>query len=86
METHFSQWILRADTGALGKLVLESIARRHPEIFDVIGGGDGRGSEVELDPQPLPPRIAFMISIARTVIQTTIKYVIKGKKGYQKYL
>ena len=44
------------------------IFARHPEIWDVIGGGHSFGAEVELNPQPLPPRFAFLVSVAQTVI------------------
>jgi hypothetical protein len=49
------------------KVVFSSIFARHPEIFDVIGGGHSFGDEVALNPQPLPPRTAFLLSAARTV-------------------
>ncbi len=49
------------------KVVFSSILARHPEIFDVIGGGHSFGDEVALNPQPLPPRVAFLLSVARTV-------------------
>jgi hypothetical protein len=49
------------------KVVFSNILARHPEIFDVIGGGHSFGDEVALNPQPLPPRIAFLLSVARTV-------------------
>jgi len=50
------------------KLVFSTILARHPEIFDVIGGGHSRVDEVALNPQPLPPRIAFFLSVVRTVV------------------
>jgi hypothetical protein len=50
------------------KLVFSTILARHPEIFDVIGGGHSRVDEVALNPQPLPPRIAFLLSVVRTVV------------------
>jgi hypothetical protein len=50
------------------RIIFTSIAARHPEIFDAVGGGLHFGDEVSLNPQPLPPRIAFMVSLAQTVI------------------
>jgi hypothetical protein len=51
------------------RLVLESILARHPEIYDAIGGGHRFGEEVELNPQPLPPRYAFLVAVAQTVVR-----------------
>src|SRR4051812_22506148 len=42
----------------LSRIILGAIANRHPEIYDVIGGG--RFSDAELNPQPLPPRATFV--------------------------
>ena len=50
------------------KVIFASILARHPEIWDAIGGGHSFGAEVELNPQPLPPRFAFLVSVAQTVI------------------
>jgi len=50
------------------KAVLARILARHPEIWDAIGGGPGFGAEVALNPQPLPPRFAFLGALARAVI------------------
>ena len=44
------------------------IFARHPEIWDAIGGGGGFGSEVALNPQPLPPRFAFLLAVAQAVV------------------
>jgi len=49
------------------KVVFSNIFARHPKIFDVIGGGHSFGDEVALNPQPLPPRITFLLSVGRTV-------------------
>lgn len=49
-------------------MVLSSILARHPEIWDAIGGGHGLGDDVALNPQPLPPRITFLMSVAQAVI------------------
>ena len=54
----------------LRRLVLEAIAARHPEIFDVIGGD--RFSRVALNPQPLPPRVAFLIAFTEEVIDRVV--------------
>jgi hypothetical protein len=54
----------------LWKLIFDVIAARHPEIYDVIGGGGhSYGDEVALNPQPLPPRAAFLIAAARAVVR-----------------
>jgi hypothetical protein len=37
------------------------IAQKHPEIWDVIGGDPS--SQVALNPQPLPPRSAFLAAV-----------------------
>ena len=50
------------------KIVFASILARHPEIYDVIGGGHSFGEEVALNPQPLPPRFAFLVSLTQSVI------------------
>ena len=50
------------------KVVFATILARHPEIFDAIGGGHRFGEEVALNPQPLPPRYAFLVAVAQTVI------------------
>src|SRR3990172_8832863 len=44
------------------KVIFTSILARHPEIWDAIGGGPSFGEEVALNPQPLPPRFAFLVS------------------------
>jgi hypothetical protein len=50
------------------KIVFGSIAARFPAIWDLLGGGPNLGAEVALNPQPLPPRFAFLVAVARTVI------------------
>ena len=51
------------------KVVFASTLARHPEIFDVLGGGgQSFGEEVALNPQPLPPRFAFLVALAQAVI------------------
>ena len=54
----------------LAKLVLGVIAAKHPEVFDVIGGG--RFNRVALNPQPLPPRAIFLAAVAEEAIDRTI--------------
>lgn len=49
------------------KVAFASILAKHPEIFDAIGGGHNFGDDVALNPQPLPPRFAFLVSVAQTV-------------------
>jgi hypothetical protein len=49
-------------------VIFASILARHPEIWDAIGGGPSFGEEVAPNPQPLPPRFAFLVSLAQTVI------------------
>ena len=50
------------------KAILEIIAAKYPAIWELIGGGPNFGAEVALNPQPLPPRFAFLVSLARTAI------------------
>jgi hypothetical protein len=50
------------------KIVLASILAKHPEIYDAIGGGHRFGEEVSLNPQPLPPRYAFLVAAAQAVV------------------
>ncbi|MBF8278324.1 MAG: hypothetical protein HW390_3397 [Candidatus Brocadiaceae bacterium] len=50
------------------KVIFASILARHPEILDTIGGGHSFGEEVALNPQPLPPRFAFLVSVAQALI------------------
>jgi hypothetical protein len=49
------------------KLALGGLLARHPEIFDVLGGRHSFGEEAALNPQPLPPRFAFLLAVAQTV-------------------
>jgi hypothetical protein len=50
------------------QVALASILTRHPEAFDALGGGHSFGEEVALNPQPLPPRFAFLLAVAQAVI------------------
>jgi hypothetical protein len=54
--------------GTNDRFALASILAKHPEIWEVVGGGPKFGAEVALNPQPLPPRFAFLVSLAQTVI------------------
>jgi len=53
--------------------VLAKILRQHPEMWEVVGGGlggpggPGFGEKVTINPQPLPPRVAFLVSVAQAV-------------------
>jgi hypothetical protein len=51
------------------KIAFASILARHPAIWDAIGGGHGFSDEVALNPQPLPPRFAFLVALAQTVLR-----------------
>lgn len=53
----------------LVKVVFEGFLGQHPELTDVTGGGHGVGEEVALNPQPLPPRYAFLVAVAQAVIR-----------------
>lgn len=46
------------------------IARRRPEVWDIFGGGPF--SHVALNPQPLPPGIVFVHSLASAVIDRVL--------------
>jgi hypothetical protein len=50
------------------KVIFASILTKHPEIWDAISGGHSFGDVVSLNPQPLPPRYAFFVSVAQAVI------------------
>jgi hypothetical protein len=50
------------------KIALAHIFARHPELFDLIGQGHGFIDKVALNPQPLPPRFAFLAAVAQAVI------------------
>lgn len=49
------------------KLIFASMVAKHPELYDVIGGSQ-LFNEVALNPQPLPPRFAFLMAVAQTLI------------------
>jgi hypothetical protein len=46
--------------------LISVIAKKNPEIWDIIGGPF---SKVALNPQPLPPRFAFMNALGEAVIE-----------------
>jgi len=51
------------------KVVLTSLFEKYPSLYDLIPRGvQKRGEEVSLNPQPLPPRLAFLAAVAHTVI------------------
>jgi len=51
------------------RIVLASLLARHPELYDVLGGGPlmNPGDEAALNPQPLPPRYAYLTSLVQVV-------------------
>jgi hypothetical protein len=51
------------------QFVLASILAKHPELYDLIGGGHTHslGDEAALNPQPLPPRFAYLTSVVQAV-------------------
>ncbi len=54
----------------IDRLVLDIIARRHPEVYDAIGGG--RFDWVALNPQPLPPKETFVIAFTEEVLDRVL--------------
>lgn len=52
------------------QILLGLIAGRRPEIFDAIG--EGRFDIAALNPQPLPPRAAFLAAFAEEVIDRAL--------------
>ena len=60
---------------ALNTSLIAIIARRHPQIWEIVGGGPGggirsRAEAVALNPQPLPPAFRYGAAVARQVVQT----------------
>ena len=53
----------------VSQIILGIIAARHPEIFDVI---DDRINRAALNPQPLPPRAAFLAAVTEEVIDRAL--------------
>jgi len=54
----------------VNRIILGIIAARHPEIYDVIGGG--RFNLAALNPQPLRPRAAFLVAFSEEVIDRVL--------------
>lgn len=52
--------------------ILRILADLRPEIWDVVGGGRSILDEVALNPQPLPPRLAFAAALVRGFINRAI--------------
>jgi hypothetical protein len=62
-------WAFSGTRPEAWKIAFASLLARHPEIFDVLGGGHSFGDEAALNPQPLPPRYAVMIAVAQAVVR-----------------
>ena len=60
-------WLTR-ESGFVWKIALAHLLAVRPEINDAIGSGHSLIDKVALNPQPLPPRFAFLVVLARTVI------------------
>jgi len=57
----------------LHRAIEEFFASRHPEIFETIGGGQlFSRAAAELNPQPLPPRAAFLAAFTQVVIDRAL--------------
>jgi hypothetical protein len=50
------------------RAVLATILARHPEALEALGGGYSFGDTVALNPQPLPPRYAFLVAVTQSVV------------------
>jgi hypothetical protein len=50
------------------RAVLATILARHPEALEAAGGGYSFGDAVALNPQPLPPRYAFLVAVTQSVV------------------
>ena len=61
---------------ALNTSLIAIIARRHPQIWEIVGGGPGgirsRVDAVALNPQPLPPAFRYGAAVGRQVVQTAV--------------
>jgi len=55
---------------SLKEILLRVIAARNPEAFDALGGDPF--AKVALNPQPLPPRAAFLAAFAEEVVDRTL--------------
>jgi hypothetical protein len=66
--TRQSEFGLHPESAAW-KVVLTGLFEKYPSLYDLIPRGvQKRGEEVSLNPQPLPPRLAFLAAVAHTVI------------------
>jgi|SRR5215831_18394687 len=54
----------------MSQVLLRVLAARHPEVFEVIGGG--QFIRAALNPQTLPPRAAFLVAFAEEVIDRSL--------------
>ena len=64
---------------ALNTSLIAIIARRHPQIWEIVGGGPAgpggfrsRLDAVALNPQPLPPAFRYGAAVGRQVVQTAV--------------
>ena len=68
LDPYIRKALERSVIGAgMGPQMWRVIAEKHPEIWDVIGGGPS--SALALNPQPLPPRSAFLASVILEVTE-----------------
>ncbi len=58
----------RAETSA-SRMILGILAAAHPEIYDAL---DDRFQKAGLNPQPLPPRAAFLVAVTEEVIERAL--------------
>jgi hypothetical protein len=66
--TRQSEFGLQPESAAW-KFALASLSEKYPALYDLIPRGVlKRGEEVSLNPQPLPPRLAFLAAVVRTVV------------------
>ena len=66
--TEQSEFGLHPESAAWG-VALTSLFEKYPALYDLIPRGAlKRGEEVSLNPQPLPPRLAFLAAVVHTVV------------------
>ena len=66
--TRQSELDLQPESAAWG-VALTSLFEKYPTLYDLIPRGVlKRGEEVSLNPQPLPPRLAFLAAVVHTVV------------------
>jgi hypothetical protein len=64
LDPYIRRALERSVLGAgVGTNLWRVIAEKHPEIWDVIGGDPS--SQIALNPQPLPPRSAFLAAVVQ---------------------